>query len=437
MLHRGRHVAETRRAAEGQPDAFLQVARFAVGRARRRNGGLRGFGRDRHPRHRAQAGARAIDFLDAARDPLRHLAHRAAVAVIENQDVAHDETQVSRWYYRRRSRPRSAHPMPHVLQQLGRFVLHVLRRFNQDRCLQIASSLTFTTLLALVPLGAIALALMAAFPVFSGLGEQIHAFLLANMLPEKAGEVVTRYIEQFSGRAGQLTVLGTGVLAVAAFMMMFTIEGAFNSIWRVSRPRPVARRILIYWATLTLGPILIGASLSITSYLVGVSLGFARQTPFAGAAILGLVPFVLTCAAFTLLYYVVPNRPVEPRDALIGGLVAALAFEIMKRSFALYIAKIPTYTLVYGAFAVIPVFLLWVYFSWVVIVIGALIAALVPDFTVLRETARRPSGAGFGDVLEILLILARAQQGPELLELRKIAQDASLTVDQTERILER
>src|SRR5256714_5259899 len=257
------------------------------------------------------------------------------------------------------------------------------------------------------------------------------------MLPEKAGKVVTGYIEQFSGQAGRLTALGSAVLAVTAFLMMFTIERAFNSIWRVSRPRPLAQRILVYWATLTLGPVLIGASLSITSYLVGVSLGFARQSPFAGAAILGLVPFVLTCAAFTLLYYFVPNRAVKPRHALIGGLVAALAFEIMKRSFALYIAQIPTYALVYGAFAVIPVFLLWIYFSWVVIVIGALIAALAPDFAVLRETTGRPSGAGFGDVLEILLALARAQQGPELLELRKIAQHASLTVDQTERILER
>src|SRR5258706_3459524 len=327
--------------------------------------------------------------------------------------------------------------MPHVLQQLGRFVLHVLRRFNQDRCLQIASSLTFTTLLALVPLGAIALALMAAFPVFSGLGEQIHAFLLANMLPEKAGEVVTRYIEQFSGRAGQLTVLGTGVLAVAAFMMMFTIEGAFNSIWRVSRPRPVARRILIYWATLTLGPILIGASLSITSYLVGVSLGFARQTPLAGTEILRLAPFVLTSAAFTLLYYVLPNRSVNPHKALFSSLVTALACDIMRRSFALYIAKFPTYTFVYGAFAVIPIFLLWIYLSWVVIVIGALIAALAPDFSALREIVRRPPGSGFAEALTLLLVLARAQQGPELLELGQIAKRASLTGERTESHLER
>jgi membrane protein len=146
---------------------------------------------------------------------------------------------------------------------------------------------------------------------------------------------------------------------------------------------------------------------------------------------------VLTCAAFTLLYYVVPNRAVKPRHALAGGLVAALAFEIMKRSFALFIAKIPTYALVYGAFAVIPVFLLWIYFSWVVIVIGALIAALAPDFTVLRSAAGGASGVGFGDVLAILLALARAEEGPARLELRKIAQHASLTVDQTEQVLER
>jgi len=329
------------------------------------------------------------------------------------------------------------HPMPVPLQQLGRFLAHVFRRLDQDRCLQIASSLTFTTLLSLVPIVTITLGLMAASPVFSGLGEQIHAFLLANMLPEKAGEVVTGYIEQFAVEAGRLTALGTAVLAVTAFLMMFTIERAFNSIWRVSRPRPLTQRVLVYCATLTIGPVLIGASLSITSYLVGVSLGFAWQTPFASAAILGLVPFVLTWAAFTLLYYVVPNRAVKPRHALVGGLVAALAFEIMKRGFALYVAKIPTFALVYGAFAVIPVFLLWIYLSWVVIVVGALIAALAPDFAVLREAAGRPSGSGFAEALALLLVLARAQQGRELLGMGQISERASLTGDRTESHLER
>src|SRR5437879_10198491 len=200
--------------------------------------------------------------------------------------------------------------MPFPPRQLGRFLAHVFKRFNEDRCLQIASSLTFTTLLALVPLVTLTLALMAAFPIFSGLGEHIHAFLLANMLPEKAGKVVTGYIEQFSGQAGRLTALGTAVLAVTAFLMMFTIERAFNSIWRVSRPRPVAQRILIYWATLTLGPVLIGASLSMTSYIVSASLGLSRKIPFVGSAILGFVPFVIKCVAFTLLYLFVTHRSI-------------------------------------------------------------------------------------------------------------------------------
>ena len=327
--------------------------------------------------------------------------------------------------------------MSSTLRQLGRFLVHVFRRFDQDHCLQIASSLTFTTLLALVPLVTITLTLMSAVPAFAGLGEHIHRFLLANMLPDKAGTVVSAYIEQFSGRAGRLTALGTAFLAVTAFMMMFTLERAFNSIWRVSRPRPLGQRILVYWAALTLGPILIGASLSITSYLVGASLGIARETPLAGTAILGLVPFVLTWAAFTLVYYFVPNRAIRPRHALIGGLVAAFVFEIMKRSFAVFVAQIPTYTLVYGAFAVVPIFLLWIYFSWVVVVIGALITALAPDLAVLSDKTASTAGAGFGDALATLIVLARAQQGSEVLDLRKIARGASLTMDQADRLLER
>lgn len=324
-----------------------------------------------------------------------------------------------------------------ALRRLGFFLVHVLRRFDQDRCLQIASSLTFTTLLALVPLITIALTLVSAFPVFSVLEQEIRSFLLANMLPEAAGRVVTAYIDQFTGRAGRLTVLGTAALAVTAFMMMFTIERAFNSIWRVPHARPVVQRILIYWAVLTFGPVLMGASLSITSYIVGVSLGFARQFPGAGAVVFWLVPFALTCAALTLLYYVVPNRAIRLHHALAGGIVAGLAFEIMKRGFALYIAKFPTYTLVYGAFAAIPIFLLWIYFSWVVVIAGALIVALLPDFSVLRSSARDESGAGFGGAMSLLLVLARAQQVTEPLDLTQIARRALLTGDEAQRLIQR
>jgi membrane protein len=226
-------------------------------------------------------------------------------------------------------------------------------------------------------------------------------------------------------------------VVVTALLMMLTIERAFNSIWRVSRQRPLAQRVLVYWATLTLGPILIGASLSITSYVIGVSLGLAGQIPLAAEAILGLAPFVLTCAAFTLLYHTVPNRRIEPRHAFAGGFIAGVAFEIMKRGFALYIANFSNYTVVFGAFAAVPLFLLWIYFSWVVIVIGALVVAHAPDFAVLRDADKRPSGAIFSDALMLLLVLARAQQHPTALELKFLAQGASLERDLAETLLER
>jgi membrane protein len=327
--------------------------------------------------------------------------------------------------------------MWHNLIQLIRFLSYVLRRFRRDRCLQLASSLTFTTLLALVPLATIALTSMSAFPVFADLGEQIQKFLLANMLPATAGKVIATYIEQFADRAGSLTALGTAALAVTALLMIFTIERAFNTIWRVRRQRPVAQRILLYWATLTLGPVLIGASLSMTSYVVGVSLGLTKKIPFIEEAVLVVVPFALTCAAFTLLYFTVPNRAVAPWHALAGGIVAGIAFEIMKRGFALYIAKFPTYTLVYGTFAAIPIFLLWIYFSWVLIIVGALIAAFAPDFSVLREEAKRPTGSAFCSALALLLDLATAQRHPELLHLNAMARRASLTREQAEELLER
>jgi len=225
------------------------------------------------------------------------------------------------------------------------------------------------------------------------------------------------------------------VLAVTAFLMMFTIERAFNSIWRVPQARPAVRRFLIYWAVLTFGPVLMGASLSITSYIVGASLGFARQFPGADAAVFGLVPFVLTCAALTLLYYLVPNRAIRPRHALAGGIVAGLAFEVMKRGFAVYIAKFPTYTLVYGAFAAIPIFLLWIYFSWAVVIVGALIVALAPDFSVLRSGAKDESAAGFSGAMNLLLVLARAQQVAELPNLGQIARRALLTGDEAQGLI--
>src|SRR5215470_2726114 len=236
------------------------------------------------------------------------------------------------------------------LQLFARFIAQVVRRFVEDDCLNLAASLTYTALLSLVPLVTIALTLFAAFPVFKEFTQGLDDFFARNMLPPNVAKTVAGYLDQFARSAGRLTAVGIVFLAVTAIMVMLTIERAFNAIWRVQRPRPLVFRILTYWGVLTLGPLLIGVSLTITSYFVSVSLGFANQIPGGASAFLLLVPVLLTAVAFTLVYYVVPNRPIEFKHAIVGGIAAAVMFEMMKRGFALYIAKFPTYTLVYGAF---------------------------------------------------------------------------------------
>lgn len=258
---------------------------------------------------------------------------------------------------------------------LWRFLRFIVARFRQERCAQMASSLTFTTLLSLVPLITIILTLSSAFPQFVEFSTNAKNVLLANMLPETGGRIITNYIQQFADNAARLTAFGIALLAVTAMLLMLTIDNAFNMIWRVSQPRPLLKRVLIYWAVLTLGPLLMGGSLSLTSWLISLSVGHVTQIPPALLVVLKVVPALMATAAFTLMFRVVPNRYVPLLHALIGGAVAALAFEAMGRGFALYIAYFPTYKLVYGAFASIPIFLLWVYMSWLAVMLGAVLTA--------------------------------------------------------------
>jgi membrane protein len=328
-------------------------------------------------------------------------------------------------------------PVRNQLQLLGRFAVHVGRRFVDDNCFNLAASLAYTTLLAIVPLLTIALTVVSAFPVFREFTDGLDAFVRQDVLPPALAKAVAGYIAQFTRSAAGLTAIGVAFLAVTAIMLMLTIERAFNTIWRVRRPRPLALRVLTYWGVLTLGPLLIGLSLTVTSYVVGASLGLARQIPGGHTVLATLVPFVLAAAAFTLAYYVVPNRPQQLRHALAGGLAAALMFELMKRGFAVYVARFPTYTLVYGAFAAIPLFLVWIYASWVVTLLGAVIAALAPDFRVARE-AREMQGApvSFPAALAVLRALLRAQGGSRTPRTREILAETRTPREAGERILE-
>jgi membrane protein len=270
------------------------------------------------------------------------------------------------------------------LQQLVRLIA---ARFSQDRCAQMAASLTFTTLLSLVPVVTIALTLFSAFPAFADVSEAIKKFAAANMLPDTGGKLVASYLDQFAESAARLTAVGIVFLGAAAIMLMLTIDQALNTIWRVSRPRPLMQRVLIYWLVLTLGPLLVGGSLSLTTWLVGISVGYASQVSGVGLAFLKVTPLLLTAPAFTFLFRVVPNRYVPMRHAVIGGVVSALAFESMNSFFALYLAHFPDYKLVYGAFATLPVLLLWIYLSWISVLLGAVIASSLSHW---RSTDRQP-----------------------------------------------
>lgn len=308
-------------------------------------------------------------------------------------------------------------------------------RFKQDHCTQMAASLTFTTLLSLVPLITIALTLFSAFPVFADFSGQIKSFMLSNMMPE-TGKVISHYVEQFAESAAKLTAIGIAFLALASMLMIHSIEDAFNTIWRVTRPRTLMQRVLIYWAVMTLAPLLIGGSLSITSWLLGMSVGYARQIPQFGVVILKVAPVLLTTLAFSLLFRVVPNRYVPMRHAFIGGTVAAAAFETMNSAFAFYIEQFPTYKLVYGAFASIPIFLLWIYLSWLTILIGALIAESLSHWRGDPAQKLSPT-AQLYYALHILKAMSEGMRNGEVQTLPAFSRQLHIGFDSLERTLER
>jgi membrane protein len=257
------------------------------------------------------------------------------------------------------------------------FCFALASRLQEDRGLQAAGALTFTTLLALVPLAAVVLAVSSALPAYQNAVAALSNFVAGQLLPE-GGARVTEQIGAFAAQARRLTGVGLAFLAVTALMMMLTVEDALNRIFRVRRRRPLLRRLIAYAALLSIGPLLFGASLSMTSFLVGHSLGFLELDRLTHA-VFALLTFLLTCAALAMLYLVVPYQHVAPRGALAGGVVAAILFELANRGFALYVAKIPTYTLIYGAFAAIPIFMLWLYLSWVVVLFGATLTAMLQE----------------------------------------------------------
>ncbi|MBI4989096.1 MAG: YihY family inner membrane protein [Rhodocyclales bacterium] len=259
------------------------------------------------------------------------------------------------------------------------FLTRCVSRFREERCAQAAASLAFTTLLALVPLLTVALVLISQFDFFSGLGTALRGFLLANLLPEKAGRVITTYALQFTQKTGRLTALGTGMLVLTALLLMLSIDRVFGQIWRVRAPRPLLKRIFLYLCGLILGPVVLGACVAAATYLMTASLGLVNEPKWMTNLFLKILPALLLAALCGLIYYAMPNRPVAPRHAVVGGMVAALGFSLIQRGFGYYVSAFPNYTLIYGAFATVPIFLVWLYLSWLVVLGGALTTAVLGE----------------------------------------------------------
>ena len=308
------------------------------------------------------------------------------------------------------------------------------RRFVEDRCMQIASSLTFTTLLALVPIITVALTVVSAFPVFGSWIQHLQRFLMNNIVPESVSSITT-YAAQFSENATQLTAVGIAFVVLTALMLMMTIDTAFNHIWRASRPRNLLQRILVYWMVLTVGPLFVGASLSLTSYMIRLSLGLIDNPPGLGLLMFRFTSLALTAVALALLYWTVPNRRVLKRDALVGGLAAGVCLEALRQGFSFYIAHFASYELVYGAFAAVPVFLLWIYLSWLIVIGGAVLAALLPEWRERAGQSEPMPGSDFFDALQVLKVLWRAHRSGAVVSLSSLHPAVKVRIDHLEKIL--
>lgn len=270
-------------------------------------------------------------------------------------------------------------------RRVGDFLGFLLRRSLRDNLIDLAAGLSYTTLLALVPMLAIALSVLAAFPAFDEARTSLRGAVFEILPAEQAAEA-DQQIQSFLENASNLTAPGIVGLSVIALLLLSNINGALGHIWRITQPRPLASRFLVYWALLTMGPLLIGASFTVSSYAFTLAESIGNQV-FAFSR---LISILLAAVGFTLVYFVVPNRTVALRDAVVGGGLAAVLLEGLKALFGLYISNFSSYALVYGALAAIPIFLLWMYAFWVIVLLGAEIAAGLPEW---RVTSRRDSSS--------------------------------------------
>ena len=297
--------------------------------------------------------------------------------------------------------------------------LTLRERFKEDHLGLTASSLTFTTIISIVPLFTVALAIFSVFPMFAKMQDGLQQLLVDSLIPDNIARQVLSYLGQFATKASKIGWVGAIAFLVSALMLILTIDGKLNDIWRVRKTRHLARRVIVYWTLLTLGPLLLGLSLSFSSYVLSASKGWVSVLPGGVKVLLDLVEFIVIAVSLAAMYRFVPNTQVRWTHALLGGVFTAVGLELAKRGLAWYLAKVPTFSAVYGAFATVPILLIWIYVAWVIVLLGAVVAAYLPSLQ--SGIARRGDTAGwnFQLALEILQVLSKKGGGANLDALSK------------------
>ncbi|MHC3922147.1 YihY family inner membrane protein [Alcaligenes nematophilus] len=331
-----------------------------------------------------------------------------------------------------RQEPSPAPTAKHHFLSVARFAI---KRVAEKDLMKVASSLTYTTILAIVPMLTVVLALFTAFPLFQEFESALEGFLTRNLMPEVVSENIMLYLNQFASKASGLTAVGSLFLIVTSIMLIMTIDETFNNIFQVHVQRPLGQRLLVYWAIISLGPILTGASLWATTILARESLGYIGNLSGIVSFALAYVPFLFTALGLTALFMYVPNRRVWWRDALIGGVVTAALLELMKAGFAFYLTRFPTYTIIYGAFAILPIFLLWIYISWLIVLLGASMVAILPDWRGRNWVKTNVPGIAFTDAVNLLYQLWLNRQSQQGLSVRELSHKLERDPDELYGIL--
>ena len=285
------------------------------------------------------------------------------------------------------------------------FIQYVYGRFKTDKCSSVAAELTVTSLLALVPLTTVIFALLATIPNFQNMAIQLQELMFEYFVPS-TGESVQNYLAEFVGKAKSMSGLGFLMLLVTALLMMRTIDISFNNIWQIKQKKSVLRTFLVYWAILTLGPIFLGTSLIITSYLKSLPL-FSEVVQTNSQWMTLALPMLMEGMAFTLMFFVIPNRKILFTHAIIAALITTVFFEFAKSGFGIFVGSFSTYQVIFGALATIPLFLIWVYLSWSIVLFGAEICHGLFSFEVGQQEKKNQP---FIQLVQILLILAEKQK---------------------------